>query len=68
MLSYCLKCSKKTESKIPRVAKTKKQKPLNLQKCVVCGSRKSKIIKEQGSSGLLSNLGIKTPLSKIPLI
>ena len=37
-------------------------------KCVVCGSKNSKLIKEQQAKGLLSNLGIKTPLNKIPLL
>ena len=35
-------------------------------KCSVCGIKKSRFIKEQEVKGLLSNLGIKTPLSKIP--
>ena len=39
-----------------------------LSKCKVCDSKKMRLIKEQGASGLLSNLGIKTPLSKIPLV
>ena len=33
----------------------------------ICCSKKSRFIKEQGSSELLSSLGIKTPFSKIPL-
>ena len=39
-----------------------------LSKCAIYGSKKSIFIKEQEASGLLSNLGIKTPLSKIPLL
>ena len=39
-----------------------------LLKCAVCDSKKSKSIKQQKASGLLSILGIKTPLSKIPLV
>ena len=39
-----------------------------LSKCPICGSKKSKFIKKQEANGLLSNLGIKTPLSKIPLL
>ena len=39
-----------------------------LSKCAVCNSKKSKFVKEQEASGLLSSLGIKTPLSKIPLV
>ena len=37
-------------------------------KCPVCGIKKSKFVKEQEAKGLLSNLGIKTSLSKIPLV
>ena len=39
-----------------------------LSKCAVCDSKRSKFIKEQEASGLLSSLGIKTPLSKTPLV
>ena len=39
-----------------------------LSECAVCESKKSRFIKEQGTSGLLSSLGIKTPLSKILLV
>ena len=39
-----------------------------LSKCEVCGSKKLRFIKEQDTSGLLSNLRIKTPLSKIPIL
>ena len=37
-------------------------------KCSVCGNKKSRFLKEQEDKGLLSNLGIKTLLSKIPLL
>ena len=39
-----------------------------LSKCAICGSRKSKFIKKQDAKGLLSKLGIKTPLNKIPIL
>ena len=39
-----------------------------LSKCAICNSKKAKFIKKQDAKGLLSNLGIKTPLSKIPLL
>ena len=39
-----------------------------LSKCTICGSKRSKFIKEQQVKGLLINLGIKTPLNKIPLL
>ena len=36
--------------------------------CANCGSKKSRFIEEQQAMGILSNLGIKTPLSKVPLL
>ena len=39
-----------------------------LSNCAVCGNRKSRFFKEEGAKGLLSKLGIKTPLSKVPLL
>ena len=68
MLPYCLKCKKNTESIDPKVSKTSNSKTMILSKCVVCGSKKSKLIKEQQAKRLLSNLGIRTPLNKIPLL
>ena len=68
MLSYCLKCKKDTENINPKVSKTTNSKTMILSKCTICGSKKSKFIKEQQAKGLLSNLGIRTPLNKIPLL
>ena len=39
-----------------------------LSKCTICGSKKSKFIKEQQAKGLLSNLGIRTSLNKTPML
>ena len=39
-----------------------------LSKCAICDSKKSKFVKKQEASGLLSNLGIKSPLNKVPLL
>ena len=39
-----------------------------LSKYAICGSKKFKFIDKQEASGLLSKLGIKTPLSKIPVL
>ena len=66
MLSYCLKCKKNTDSIYPKVSKTSNGKTMILSKCAICGSKK--FIKEQQAKGLLSNLSIKTPLNKIPLL
>ena len=68
MLSYCLKCKKNTESINPKASKTSNGKTIMLSKCAVCNSKKSKFIKEQQAKGLLSNLGIRTLLKKIPLL
>ena len=68
MLSYCLKCRKSTESQNPKIARTENGRIMLLSNCVVCNSKKSKFIKEQEASELLSSLGIKTPLNKIYLL
>ena len=60
---------KNTESKNPKVVKTKNEWIMLLSSCLVCNSKKSKFIQEQGASVLLSSLGIKAPpLNKIPLL
>ena len=68
MESYCLKCRKYTEHINPQVSSTSNDRTIILSKCVICGSKKSKFIKQQEAKGLLSKLGIKTPLSKIPIL
>ena len=51
------------------MVRTKKKKRLIMQaKCPVCGIKNSRFVKEQEAKGLLRNLGIKTPLSKILLL
>ena len=68
MLSYCLKYRKNIERKNEEEEKKKNGRMMLLSKCAVCDSKKSKYIKEREASLLLSSLGIKIPLSKIPLI
>ena len=68
MESYCLKCKKNTKNINPQVSSTSNGKLMILSKCTICGSKKSKFINKQETSGLLSKLGIKTPLSKIPVL
>ena len=68
MKSYCLKYKKNTENINPRVSKTSNGRTMVLSKCAICGSKKSRFIKNQEAKGLLSNLGIKTPLSKVPIM
>ena len=62
------KWRKYTESINPRVSKTNNGRTMILSKCTICGSKKSRFIKKQDASGILSNLGLKIPLNKIPLL
>ena len=39
-----------------------------ISKCAICVSKKSRFIKNQKAKGLLSNLGVRTPLSKVPIL
>ena len=68
MKTYCLKCRKDTENIDPNISSTSNGKAMILSKWAICGSKKSKFIKNQEAKSLLSNLGIKTPLSKKPIL
>ena len=68
MKTYCMKCRKDTENIDPKMVRTKNNRLVMQSKCSVCGIKKSRFVKEQEGKGLLSNLGIKTPLSKISLV
>ena len=68
MKTYCLKCKKDTENLDSKIFKTKNNRLIMQSKCTDCGIKKSRFVKEQEAKGLLSNLGIKTPLNKIPLL
>ena len=68
MSSYCFKCRRNTESINPKVSKTTNGKAIILSTRAICGSKKSKFIKEQEAKGLLSNLGLKILSNKIPVL
>ena len=68
MESYCLKCKKYTKNINPQVSSTSNGKLMILSKYAIYGGKKSKFIKKQEAKGILSSLGIKTPLSEIPLL
>ena len=59
---------KNTENVNWKVLKTKNGRTMLSSKCAVCGSKNSKFMKKQEAEGLLSSLGLKTPLNKIPLL
>ena len=63
-----MKCRKNTENLNSKIFRTKNNRLIMQSKCPVCGIKKSRFVKEQEAKVLLSNLGIKTPLSKIPLL
>ena len=65
MKTYCLKCKKDTENIDPKIFKTTNNRLIMQSKCSNCKNKKSRFVKEQDAKGLSSNLGIKTPLSKI---
>ena len=68
MLTYCIKCRKRTKNLDSKILKTKNSRLIMRSKCAACGIKKSRFGKEQEVNGLLSNLGIKTPLNKVPLL
>ena len=68
MNTYCVKCRKDTENVDPKIVRTKNNRFIMQSKCSICGIKKSRFVKEKEAKGLLSNLGIKIPLSKTPLL
>ena len=63
--TYCLVCRKYTKNNNPKIVRNR----LMIQSdFATCSSKKSRFFKEQQAMGILSNLGIKTPLSKVPLL
>ena len=68
MNTYCVKCRKDTENIDPKIVRTKNNRLAMQSKCSVCGIKKARFVKEQETRGFLSNLGIKAPLGKIPLL
>ena len=68
MKSYCLKCRKDTENINPRVSNTSNGRKMILSKYAICGSKKSRFIKDQEAKGILINLGVRTPSSKVPIL
>ena len=68
MPSYCLKWRKNIQKTNPIVSDTSNGKTMLLWKWAICGGKKSRFIKEQEASRLLSSLGLKIPVSKVPLL
>ena len=68
MRSYCLRCKKYTENINSRVSNTSNGRTMILWTCLICGSKQSRFIKDQEAKGLLSNLGVRTPFRKVPIL
>ena len=68
MKSYCLKCRKDNENINLKVSKTSDGRTMLLLNCAICNNKKKRFIKNQEAKGLLSNLGIKAPLSKVLIL
>ena len=68
MKSNCLKCRKDTENIDSKVSNTSNGRKRILSKYWVHVSKKSRFIKNQEAKGLLGNLGVTAPLSKVPIL
>ena len=66
--TYCLVCRDYSKSIKPKVVRNRQNRYIIQSNCTTCESKKSRFIKEQKVLGILSNLGIKTPLSQVPLL
>ena len=66
--TYCLTCRKYTKSINLKIVRNRKNRSMIQSNCAVCGSTISRFLKEHQAMGLLSSLGIKPPLNKVPLI
>ena len=67
MKTYCVKCRKNNNIN-PKIFYTKNNRLLMQSKCSDCQIKKSRFVKEQYGKGLLSNLGINTHFSKVPML
>ena len=66
MKNYCLVCRKNTDNVNSKMVKTKSGRLQLKPQCSICKNKKNRFVKEQEAKGILSSLGIRTPLSKIP--
>ena len=66
--TYCLACRKYTKNNNPKIVRNRQNRLMIQSNCANWDSKKSRFMKEQQAMGILSNLGIKTPLSKVPLL
>ena len=65
MKTYCLVCRKNSDNINSKMIKTKNCRLQLKSQCSICGNKKSRFVKEEEAKGILSSLGIRTPLSKV---
>ena len=66
--TFYLACRKYTKNNNPKIVRNTQNRLMIQSNCATCDSKKSRFIKEQQAMGILSNIGIKTSLSKVPLL
>ena len=66
--NYSLVCKDYTKNSNPKIVRNRQNRLMIQSNCANCGSKKFRFIKEQQAMGILSNLGIKTSLSKVSLL
>ena len=67
MQTYCVSCKRYTRNINATVIKTKNGRSQMKSNCSECGKKNSRYVSQKEGSGILSSLGIRTPLSKVPL-
>ena len=66
--TYCFVCRDYTKSINPKIVRNRQNRYIIQSNYAICGSKTSRFNKEQKALGILSNLGIKTPLSQVLLL
>ena len=64
--TYRLACRKYTKNNNLKIVRNRQNRLMIQSNCTTCDSKKFRFIKEQQALGILSNLDIKTPFSKVP--
>ena len=68
MKTFPVKCRRDSKNIDPKMVRTKNNRLIMQSKFPACKIKKLRYVKEQEAKSLLSNLEIKTLLSKIPLL
>ena len=66
--SYGFACRKYTKNNNLKIVRNRQNRLMIQSNYANCGSKTSRFIKEPQAMGILSNLRIQTPVSKVPLL